>query len=386
MLCLTLAGCGGESTAASPAPEEDRTVYGIWWSYQEYEKYCTDLDEETYRTVIQNACDNLKDLGINTVYIHAVSYTDAFYRSDIYPFTTHLGSCDYDPLAVWVKLAHANDLKIEAWVNPMRSILVSETDSLPDDFIVKQWIRENNERIRQVNDRYYLNPAYQECRDLITSVVKEIARNYDVDGIHMDDYFYPEGTEDNFDAYVFSKAQEENEELDRSTFRINNVRELVKEIHDTVKSAKSDLRYGISPAGNMENNLLFYYADPSQWVKDGTVDYLEPQIYWGFEHPVKPYESTLEAWMEITEGTDVQMLPGLAAYKINTADAGTTEWQDNDDILARQTQMAMEKGCDGVVYFDYEALFDPAEENKEIVENEFLHIKNCIQDLQQNHS
>ena len=168
------------------------------------------------------------------------------------------------------------------------------------------------------------------------------------------------------------------------TFTMANVDQLVKEIHDAVKAVNPSIRFGISPAGNNDNNHSLYYAYPEDWVAQGTVDYLIPQIYWGFLHPVKPYESTLQEWLKITEGSDVLLMPGLAAYSIGeTYDLGSKkanrEWVTNDDMLERQTAMALDTyGCSGVVYYSYSSLWAPTEDTKKIVENEIVHIKNYI--------
>ena len=331
--------------------------------------------EEEFRQEIKDALTNMEFIGVNTVYVHAVAYTDAFYNSSIYPRTKFLPDIDYDPLKIFVEEANSKNMEVEAWVNPLRSISVEEAEELEDTFILKQWINENNERIRQVNGRYYLNPAYQEVKDLLLSVIEEILDNYDVKGIHFDDYFYPDGAQDKFDAYIYSQAIKETD-ISRTEFRQNCINDLVKQVSDLCK--EKEVRFTISTSGNNENNLTIYYANPQAWVEQGTVDMLIPQIYWGFDHPIKPYVSTLEEFLAITDGSNTQLMAGLAAYKVGTKDsfaqAGENEWLDNTDILARETTTALQKGCVGVAYFRYGSLFKPSEEVKESVENEIIHI------------
>ncbi len=382
---LLLSGCA-KKTEQEPEPTEETEageVFGMWFSYIEYRDYCAGMSEEDFTAYVENAVNNMDDLGINTVYVHAIAFTDSFYDSDIYPRSSILNGMEYDPLKIWVEKAHEKNMHIEAWINPMRSVTVSEAENLPEDFIIRQWIRLNDERVRQVDGRYYLNPAYQETRDLIVSAVEEILDKYAVDGIHMDDYFYPYGTEKRFDAYIYGKAQEENEELTLKQFRTDNVNQLVAQLYAAVKNRNKKLLYGISPAGNMENNLEQLYADPYAWAQQGTVDYIEPQIYWGFDHPVKPYTETLREWLKVTEGTNVRLIPGLAAYKIGLPDyyaSGTAseEWVENSDMIGRQITASMNEGADGIVIFSYSSLFHPSEETRENVENEIIHIKNVI--------
>lgn len=382
---VLLAGCFSKPAQDTEAAEEAEPgkVFGMWFSYIEYRDYCAGMSEEEFAAYVEKAAADMADLGINTVYVHAIAFTDAFYDSDIYPRSSILGDAAYDPLKIWVEKAHAKNMHIEAWINPMRSVSVSEAEYLPDSFVIRQWIRQNDERVRQVEGRYYLNPAYPETRDLIVSAVEEILNKYDVDGIHMDDYFYPYGTDRRFDAYIYGKAQEENAELTLKEFRTENVNQLVAQLYKAVKAKNSRLLYGISPAGNMENNLEQLYADPYAWAQQGTVDYIEPQIYWGYEHPVKPYTETLREWMKVTEGTKVRMIPGLAGYKVGLPDyyaAGTAsqEWVENSDLLGRQIRTSLDEGADGAVIFSYSSLFHPTEDTRKNVENEIIHIKDVL--------
>lgn len=403
---LLLSGCGSaaveETATASPSasaesrptpvpavnasyePVNHSPEYGVWWSYIEYRSLCSEEDETAFRATVEETVRNMQDLGINTIYIHAVAFTDALYDSEIYPRSRYMPDTSYDPLAIFLEYVHAAGMHAEAWINPMRSVAVGEEDLLTGNNPIRGWIDENNERVRPVSGRWYMNPAYPEVRQLIVSVVQELLSKYELDGIHMDDYFYPSGTEKKFDAYVYSTAQKENPDLTLEAFRVANVDQLVKEIHDAVKEVNPSIRFGISPAGNNDNNHSLYYAYPEDWVAQGTVDYLIPQIYWGFLHPVKPYESTLQEWLKITEGSDVLLMPGLAAYSIGeTYDLGSKkanrEWVTNDDMLERQTAMALDTyGCSGVVYYSYSSLWAPTEDTKKIVENEIVHIKNYI--------
>ena len=358
-LCLLiLCGC---SQAEQKIPD---SVYGMWFSYLDYEEMFHDQDEKEMQADLTAAVENMQGLGINTVYIHACAFTDAFYNSAIYPRTASLPGIDYDPLALFVRAAHQAGLQAEAWINPLRSVAVGEEGNLPEDSQIRMWIERNDERVRQVNGRWYLNPAYPEVRALVVSVVREVLDNYDVDGIHFDDYFYPEGTDRRFDAYIFGLAADQ-EDISRESFRTAQINELVQEVHTVC--AEHNKRFTISTSGNMENNLTLYYADPAAWVKAGTVDILIPQIYWGYGHPVKPYAETLDEWLAVTAESDVMLAAGLAAYKIGTEDqwAGNaaSEWTDSDDMLARQTRTALEKGCVGAAYFRYGSLFVAENQN-----------------------
>ena len=364
--------------------EEQEPVIGIWFSYLEYQRMCQGMTEEEFREFCEEAVSNMKDLGINTLYLHTIAFTDAFYDSSIYPQTAILPDIDYDPYAIFSTAAKEAGLAVHAWINPMRSVTVEEAENLPEDFIIRTWIDSNDERVRQNNGRYYLNPAYPEVRALIGSVVQELLEKYHPDGIHLDDYFYPYDTQKNFDAYIYSLAQEEQEDLTLEDFRMANVDQMVKELHDIVKEFDEKVEFGISPAGNIDNCIQLLYANPYHWVEQGTVDYLIPQIYWGFLHPIKPFEPTLQEWKAVVGDSDVRLLTGLAAYAIGVRyqlsedEDVNMEWVSHDDMMASQTEVSLAEGCDGVVYFSYSSFFAPDEETIEIVENEIIHIKSFL--------
>ncbi len=330
--------------------------------------------------------DELQKDGVNMIIFQVRPECDALYESKIEPWSRFLTGKQgvapkpyWDPLQWMITECHKRGMELHAWINPYRAKTKGTRQLASNHIAVRKPMS-----CFAYDELFILNPGMAENRDYICEVAKDIVSRYDVDGIHMDDYFYPSGTEKKFDAYVYSTAQKENPDLTLEAFRVANVDQLVKEIHDAVKAVNPSIRFGISPAGNNDNNHSLYYAYPEDWVAQGTVDYLIPQIYWGFLHPVKPYESTLQEWLKITEGSDVLLMPGLAAYSIGeTYDLGSKkanrEWVTNDDMLERQTAMALDTyGCSGVVYYSYSSLWAPTEDTKKIVENEIVHIKNYI--------
>ena len=389
---LFCTGCkkpqGTEAISASALPENTPekidTVYGVWFSYLEYRSLCQGMSEEEFSAFCDHAIEEMQGLGLNRLYLHAIAFTDAFYDSKIYPRTAVLPGIEYDPFAIFSKKAKAAGIGVEAWINPMRSVTPEEIASLPEDFIIRKWVEDNDERVRQSGDRYYLNPAYPEVRALIVSAAEELIDLYDIDGIHMDDYFYPYDTKRNFDAYVYSLAQEENPDLSLEDFRMNNVDLMVKELYEAVKKKNPKLYFDISPAGNIDNCITLLYANPYHWCDMHIVDYLIPQIYWGFLHPVKPFEPTLQEWKNVAGDSGVGILPGLAAYNIGLRfslsedEEVNREWENSDDIMARQTSVSLAEGCPGVVYFSWSSFFQPDEATAEIVNRETEHLREVI--------
>lgn len=238
----------------------------------------------------------------------------------------------------------------------MRSVKEDEINKLDDSFIVKQWII-NNERIRNVDGRYYLNPAYTEVQDLIVSVVEEILNKYTVDGIHMDDYFYPEGADEQFDSISYSKL---GDGKSISEFRKGNVNQLVEKIYNAVKGKNDDLVFGISPSGNIEYSTERIYGDISAWIEAENIDYLAPQIYWGYTHAKKPFYETLKEWESLTSNSNVDLIIGLAAYKLKEEgnNSDTAEWNSDEDILIKQIKDSKEiQGYRGISLYAYNSVF-----------------------------
>ena len=171
--------------------------------------------------------------------------------------------------------------------------------------------------------------------------MKEIVENYEVDGIHMDDYFYPTFTESNvnsaFDSLEYQKglsAGAIEKTLTLADWRRQNVNTLVSAIYQAIKSANADVTFGISPAGNLDNlrSDLQYYVDVDTWVKsEGYIDYVMPQIYWGYTNKEAPFDEILKEWVELAEGSDVKLYVGLQMYRLGTSDDGQSDYQELQD-------------------------------------------------------
>lgn len=353
ILCLfiTCSCANKKEDQIIPMQEE---VHALWFSYIDYGKTMQGKDEKEFRKEVSNIIENCVELNINTIYLHTTSFTDAFYNSEIYPKNNVVKNID--ALEIFIEKAHEKNIRIEAWINPMRSVKEDEINKLDDSFIVKQWII-NNERIRNVDGRYYLNPAYTEVQDLIVSVVEEILNKYTVDGIHMDDYFYPEGADEQFDSISYSKL---GDGKSISEFRKGNVNQLVEKIYNAVKGKNDDLVFGISPSGNIEYSTERIYGDISAWIEAENIDYLAPQIYWGYTHAKKPFYETLKEWESLTSNSNVDLIIGLAAYKLKEEgnNSDTAEWNSDEDILIKQIKDSKEiQGYRGISLYAYNSVF-----------------------------
>lgn len=340
------------------------TMKGIWITQYEINTMIisggSQVSKATFTTRVANALKAARNSGYNTVFVQVRPNGDSFYPSSYYPLSKYIvGSygltTKYDPLQIFVEQAQELALSMHAWVNPMRLMATDEISSVGSSYLIKQWYNSsdyNGKYIVAHNGYYYLNPAYADVRELIVNGVKEICTSYNVDGIHFDDYFYPDGVTDSFDQAAFSASGQSS----RIAFRRACINALVKSTYSAIKAIDSEMTFGISPAGNITNNMNYLGADVKTWCNTaGYIDYIAPQLYWGFEHSVSPFESALAEWVSLVGAKDiVKLVIGLdmsMAYGTTDSNDGT-EWTDNTDVIARQiTASAKVENFGGVVLF-----------------------------------
>ena len=363
-----------------------REQKGFWITYLEYGSIMKNKSEGSFRKSIGNYFDNISDLGFNTVYVQVRAFGDAYYDSDLYPsgeqFDGTIGtSNDFDALQVMIDCAHERGMSIHAWINPMRLMYTSQLEKIDDSYQIKKWFdsdKYNGTYIVKSGDRWYLNPAYSEVTDLIASGITEIAANYDVDGIQIDDYFYPT-TDSSFDKKAYSAS---GTDLSLSDWRIANVNRMVKKLYKAAHNANSSIVFGISPQGSVENNYNQLYADVKTWCSSsGYCDYILPQVYYGFDNAALPYGDVISLWSNMVRADDVKLVIGLAAYKIGAEDtyagkSGKNEWLNNDDIISRQMKLAETlDNYGGVAIYRYDSLFNPSSSVAAQVDKEIENIE-----------
>lgn len=368
---------GGTSSAATVSevtgtndyqPVSTDETKAIWISYQELAVLLRGKSQSAFEANLKQVYQNIRDLGLNTVIVQARPYSDALYPSEYYPWSSYASGAvgqapSFDPLAVMVTLAHKAGLSFHAWLNPLRGMTQEETSKVPSTYLIRQWhdSRSDSDRLVYSGSRWYLNPAYPEVRSLIANGAAEIASRYDVDGIHIDDYFYPT-TDASFDKLSY-ETYGGGKTL--SQFRLDNCSQMVKEIYQTVKKANSKVLFGVSPQGNIQNNYTSQFADVKRWCSEkGYLDYIMPQVYFGFENEGQPYSQTVRQWNELIKADGIQLMIGLACHKIGMEDdtyagSGSREWSEHSDILSRQVSDARAIArYSGVALFDYKSLFD----------------------------
>ena len=339
----------------------------VWVSYLEF----AEMDfssESAFRADAAALMDNCLSLGLNTVIAQVRPFGDALYRSSLFPWShlcTGVQGQDpgFDPLDVLLTEAHARGLSLEAWVNPYR---LRSSVSIPPVLAESSLLNTHPEWVCTVNEGAYLNPAIPEAADYVVQGVAELVQNYAVDGIHFDDYFYPT-TDPSIDAAQFAASGD----ADLTAWRRANVTRLVKAAHDAVKAADPTLRFGVSPQGNPDNDRNEQYTDLSVWLTasgaDAVVDYLCPQIYWGYGYTLSSgstrfaFENITAEWLALPRAESTALYFGLGAYRVGVGDGGAnadsvSQWCTGS-ALARQVNDLRSAGAGGWALYRYGSLF-----------------------------
>ena len=337
-------------------------VKAVWVSYLELAPIIGN-GEDTFRKEFDKICKNCCDIGFNTVFAHVRTFSDSFYPSEYYGQSKAFNGKSFDALSCMVEIAHSYKLSFHAWINPLRCETKQYIKTVSEGTLIGEWLSDPKKYDEYVvyvekTGHYWLNPAVTEIRQLIADGVAEIVRGYDVDGIHIDDYFYPTN-EPFFDSGIYI---EQNVDKSLSEWRTENCSEMVSQLYRAVKEENSLVEFGIAPQGNIENNYYYLFADVKRWCsEDGFCDYIVPQIYFGYNNKYKPYSETLKVWSEMCSRSNKKLVIGIGAYKIMTED----EFIYDKGIVVRQAADALDL-CDGAAMFSYNSFFgnDRAEEER----------------------
>lgn len=364
-----------ESTPATSVRYDDE-LRGIWISYLDFDTLLKKQSASAFQKNIESAFDQIAALGLNTVFVQVRPYGDALYPSEIFPWSHTVTGEEgvtpgFDPLEIMVDAAHSRGLRIEAWINPYRIRNANTTAELCSSNPAAAFLAQGSDAVLQYGSLISYNPASETARQLIVDGVKEIVRNYDVDGIHFDDYFYPT-TDAAFDSVNYRSYQNAGGTLSLAQWRRQNVDLLIKACYKAIKSIDSSVSFGVSPQGNNDNNLNKQYVDVSTWLSNaGYVDYICPQIYFGFQNSTAPYAQTVEMWNDMVRIPSVKLYIGLAAYKLGNEDTwagdGKREWIGTTDILSRMVVTGRQASSyGGFVLFRYDSVFPASGAGKQL--------------------
>lgn len=347
----------------------------IFISYIELNEYIKNKNSTTSKKNINLILKNMKDNNFNMVILHVRPFSDAIYASDIFPISKTIlndqgTSPDYDILSYFIEQAHQKDIEVHAWVNPYRISNETDISDITEDNPAYKYINTNHIKVIE-NKGIFYNPASDEVKALILKGVKELVENYDIDGIHFDDYFYPDQTIDldNYQIYLAAGG-----ELSLDEYRLENVSSLIKDVYSVIKSINKEVEFGISPEGNIDNNYSTNYLDTKKILSnEGYIDYIMPQIYFGFENETKPFLEVIAMWNDLIKTDNIKLMPALALYKSGQLDeyakSGSNEWIDNSDIIKRQIIASRNVNkYDGFSLFRYDYLFNPDKFNSTLIE------------------
>jgi len=382
-LLLPLLRCSTASQTDTP-PVIEREMRGVWIATVNNIDWPSrrDLTVEQQQTELVALFDRVKTLGFNTIVFQVRPAADALYASDLEPWSEYLtgemGRAPepfWDPLAFAVRQAHERGLELHAWFNPYRARHPSSTSAIPESHIS----RTRPDLVRTYGKHLWLDPGEPEVRALTKNVILDVVRRYDVDGIHLDDYFYPypendsSGEEISFpDAVSFSRYQTTGGTLDRNDWRRENVNLLVRELYTEVKGTKPHVKVGISPfgiwrPGHPESVRGFdayekLYADSRLWLREGWLDYFAPQLYWSIDSREQSFPELLSWWMK-QNPLGRTIVPGISISRVAN---GRPNALTSSEIV-NQIRIVRTEGAGGVIHFSMKALIQNRDELAERV-------------------
>ncbi|WP_241898923.1 MULTISPECIES: glycoside hydrolase family 10 protein [unclassified Erwinia] len=311
---------------------------------------------------LKDKLDQLKSLGVNTLFFQVKPDGTALWRSKILPWSDMLtgkigADPGYDPLQFVLDEAHKRGIKVHAWFNPYRiSVNTSASTVAALNRTLSQQPASifvlHHDWIRTAGDRFVLDPGIPAVRDWITSIVAEVVEHYPVDGVQFDDYFYAESPgfllNDNatFKQYGQDFAR-------KGDWRRQNTQRLIQQVSRVVHGLKPDVAFGVSPAGVWRNRAsdpagsdtrgaAAYddaYADTRGWVQQGLLDYIAPQIYWPFSRSVARYDVLAKWWADVVAHTHTRLYIGVALYKVGVPSKIEPEWSLDGGVPELKRQL-----------------------------------------------
>lgn len=301
------------------------TVYNLDWPK-------TKNNASKQKQELTQMMDKLKGCGINTIILQVRPESDALYKSSINPWSKYLTGTQgkdpgYDPLSYAVSEAHKRGMEIHAWFNPYR-VTTSGTDL--SALASSNPARKNPSWVIKYNNKLYYDPGNPAVIDYLVKTVTEVAKNYDVDGVHFDDYFYPSSSFPDDATY-----KKYGNGMSKADWRRENVNTLLREVKSSVKSVNPDCQFGVSPFGIWRNksdscptgsdtkgseSYSSMYADSRTWIRKGYIDYIAPQLYWPMGYSVADYTKLVKWWANEVKGYNVKLYIGQGIYKQGQSD------------------------------------------------------------------
>lgn len=323
------------------------------------------LSVEEKKKELLSIFDRADSLHLNVLFFQVRAAGDAFYNSDTEPWSHWLTGKqgrapkhDFDPLKFAIEEAHKRQIELHAWFNLFRG--VSHNRFAPPGN--KHFAKRHKDWLYQMKSSLYVNPGNPKVRTYLTEVVKEVLMNYDIDGIHLDDYFYHEERgalkiEDKLEYETFNPHA-----LPLEDWRRENINAIIKNVSDTIKRYKPYVKFSVSPipvwrnihkdpSGSDTQYALSSYddqfADTKKWIEEGWIDYLIPQTYWGHTHHYVGFQKVTSWWENHAYNRVICV--GLALYKVGTEEDG--DWKDEKDFIAQIRRIRASERIKGIAFY-----------------------------------
>lgn len=309
--------------------------------------------------------DSFQAMHLNAIVFQVRPTADALYASELEPWSAWLTgkqgeAASYDPLEFVCQEAHKRGIDVHVWINPYR---VTGGGSKIEDIASNHIYHKHPEWFLKYGTQWYFAPHLQETRDFLCAVVADLVTRYDIQAIHMDDYFYPYPVsgQDFPDAEAYAKDSRGFDNI--GDWRRDNVNLAIEQVHNTINSIKPHVQFGISPfgiwrnkvndpRGSETNGLQNYdqlYADILLWMEKGWIDYVVPQLYWEIGKKVADYEILAHWWAQ--HATDkCRVYIGMAPYHLGNPKAAAA-WNEGNEICRQLRLNRTIEGITGECYF-----------------------------------
>jgi uncharacterized lipoprotein YddW (UPF0748 family) len=366
---VSVAGVIDIAGVVPPMPREARGVWVATVGNMDWPSR-RGLPTDSQKAELRAILDRVKQLRMNLVIFQVRPAGDALYASSLEPWSEYLTGTQgqapdpyYDPLSFAIEEAHARGLELHAWFNPYRARHPSSRSEIAALHIA----RSRPELVRTYGEHLWMDPGEAEVQDRSLRVIADVVRNYDVDGVHIDDYFYPyleykNGKVIDFpDERSWRKYVAGGGTLERADWRRNNVNQFVRRLNDTVHAIKPHVKFGISPFGiwrpgypESVRGLDAYvelYADSRKWLNNGWLDYFTPQLYWQTAAPQQGYAALLDWWVDENKHNR-HIWAGNAAFRVR----GDKQNWGPEEIVQQVALTRHQPGASGNVQFNMTTL------------------------------
>lgn len=330
------------------------------------------LSSPTQQQEFQSLLDKHQKNGINAVFVQVRPSSDAFYRSRFELWSLWLTGKQgaeptpfYDPLSFMIEESHKRNIEFHAWFNPYRATFDTISANVSPTHITFQ----KPDWFLTYGGKKLFNPGLPQVRDYITQVIMDVVKNYDLDGVHFDDYFYPYAVANDTLRDDSTFVYFANGIVSKEDWRRENVNKLIQMVSDSIQRVKPHVKFGISPFGIWRNktedpqgsdtrsgvpSYSHLYADSREWLRKQWIDYIAPQLYFSIGYPPASYEKLLDWWSNNSFGRHLYI--GQAPYKINSN--ADTRWTNPSEMPNQLRLNRTNKVVQGSIYFSSKSLLN----------------------------